>query len=89
VKELLLADVVTVATFQCLEDDRGQDGKCAKNEECLVDAVDYVRWRGMDRSGMKSALARPAAATLKLMDICCIVLAMEPALLVCSSVMSA
>jgi hypothetical protein len=38
---------------------------------------------------MKSAVASPADATPKPMDICCMVLAMELALLVSSSVMSA
>jgi len=39
--------------------------------------------------GTKSAVAKPAAATPKLIDICCIVLAMELALLASFSSMSA
>jgi hypothetical protein len=39
--------------------------------------------------GTKSAVASPAAATPKLIDICCIVLAMELALLASFSSMSA
>jgi hypothetical protein len=38
---------------------------------------------------MKNAVVSPAAATPKLIDICCMVLAMELASLVCSSVVSA
>ena len=38
---------------------------------------------------MKNAVASDADATPKLIDICCMVLAMELALLVCSSVTSA
>jgi hypothetical protein len=38
--------------------------------------------------GIKKAVASPAVATPKLMDICCIVLAIELALLVSCSVMS-
>ena len=45
-------------------------------------------WSGSG-PGMKNAVASPAAATPKLIDICCSVLAMELALLVCASVMSA
>src|SRR5271165_3650601 len=41
------------------------------------------------RSGMKNAVASDAVATPKLIAICCIVLAMVLALLVCSSVTSA
>jgi hypothetical protein len=41
------------------------------------------------RSGIKKAAARDAVATPKPIDICCMVLAMELALLVCSSVTSA
>ena len=39
--------------------------------------------------GMNSAVVSPAAATPKLIDICCMVLAMELALLALSSGMSA
>jgi len=39
--------------------------------------------------GTKNAVVRPAVATPKLIDICCIVLAIELALLVSFSVMSA
>ena len=42
-----------------------------------------------DELGTKYAVVRPAMATPKLMDICCTVLAMELALLVCASVVSA
>jgi len=40
-------------------------------------------------AGTKKAVARPAVATPKLMDICCMVLAMELAELDCCSLVSA
>ena len=85
---LLLADVATVASFQLGEDDRGQDRESTKNEECLRDASDHLWWVGMSATGNEKCCGQPADATPKPMDICCM-LAMELALLVSSSVMSA
>jgi hypothetical protein len=83
VSDFLLADTTAVTTSQLLKDDR------AKNQERLVDAVNHFPAVGVNASGNKNAVARPADATPKLMDICCMVLAMELALLVCSSLISA
>ena len=44
-KLLLLAHVVAVPAFQSAEDDRGQDGESAQDEERLVDAVNHFRRR--------------------------------------------
>ncbi len=54
-----------------------------------MDAVDHFAGSEWKRSGMNTAVTREAVATPKLMDICCMVLAMVLALLVSSPVMSA
>ena len=41
--EILLSGLVlAVTTFQSVEDDRGQDGKCAEDEKGLVEAANHL-----------------------------------------------
>ncbi len=42
VKVLLSGLVLAVSAFQSVEDDRGQDGKCAEDEESLVEAANHL-----------------------------------------------
>jgi len=54
-----------------------------------VQSVNDGQGLGAGRGGKKECVVRPAMATPKLMAICCVVLAMELALLVWASVVSA
>ena len=88
-QNLLLAYRVAVPAFQAGKDHRRCNGQASQEAEGEVNAVNHLhRHRGAPL-GTKKAVVRPAVATPKLIDICCMVLAIELALLVCSSVMSA
>ena len=83
VKHAVQTDIVAVARLQTFEDNRRYDRHDTQPNQGLVYPVNHL---GPDRecaSGTKNAVASPAAATPKLIDICCMVLAMELALLVC------
>ena len=47
-KIFVVAHIITVSTFQFDENERGKDGKCAKDEECLVETVKHLPWIGTD-----------------------------------------
>ena len=75
-KHFVLAYVIAIAALQFAENDSRKDGQRAQNEERLMNSVDHLRRIRMEPVGMKKAVASDAVATPKLIDICCIVLAM-------------
>jgi len=85
-RDLLPADTVAVAALQAAEDDLERTVSAPRTRKArwmpwIISGA--LEWK---RSGMKKAVARDADATPKLMAICCMVLAIVLAPLVCSSV---
>ncbi len=77
----LLRLVGAVIGLQPAEDGRRQDGEGAEHEEGLVQAADQGTRIGAQALRDEEHRRQAATATPKLNDNCCIVLAMELALL--------
>ena len=75
-----MADTVAITLLEFAKNQRRADRQQAQHQERLVPPIICApsKWK---RSGIKMAVTSEAAATPKLIDICCMVLAMELALL--------
>ena len=80
---------VTVVALQFGEDECREDRRNTEHQESAVNAVNHLRRSRMKAVRYEKRGCQRRGVNPKLTDICCIVLAMELALLVCSSVTSA
>ncbi len=75
--DLLLADGIAIAAFQFAEHNCGEYRQSAQHKKRAVNSVDDFRRTRMKPVGNKYAVTSEAVATPKLIDICCMVLAMR------------